>query len=214
MNANKKRAVVECCCAGGCIGCCLPVDYTVPQYPDGVVKNIAFQFVAPNCLALNGRTNTFIPVNPTSAAKGPCGPCTSYLGQNLVVLAGTKNFPLDECMLTPCSINVCLILECGEGEEVAPGLDTCCGRMRLWIGTSEPQAEDNGSRPAQASSFSCVSWKKVSPLQCACDPNSGVSARFPFSITFSCPKYTTGPCIGQDNCCKVTCNLTGAEVVI
>lgn len=214
MNANKKRAVSECCCIGGCVGCCLPVDYAIPQYPGGVVKNITFQFVAPNCSELNGDTNTFVPVNPTSSVIGKCGPCSSYLGQNLVVLSGIRNTPTGRCLPTPCSVNICLILECIESEIVAPGLDNCCGRMRLWIGTSETQVEDNGSKPAQSASFSCTSWKKVSPIQCACNPVVGISARFPFGITFACPKYDSGPCIGQDNCCKVICDLTGAEVVI
>ena len=214
MNGNKKKAVVQCCCVAGCVGCCLPVDYSVPQYPDGVVKNIPFQFVAPNCDELNGDTNTFVPINPTSSVMGKCGPCSSYLGQNVVVLSGVRLVAIGRCLPTPCSVNVCLILDCGENESVAPGLDSCCGRMRLWIGTSEQQAEDDGSKPAQSGSFSCTSWKKVNALQCACDPEDGVSARFPFSLNFSCPKYTTGPCAGEDNCCKVVCNLTGAEIVI
>jgi hypothetical protein len=169
------------CCCGGCTGCCLPVDYTVPQYPGGVVKDIPFQFVAPNCAELNGRTNTFAPVNPTSAVKGFCGPCISYLGQNAVVLSGMRVMPLaGRCFPTPCSVNVCLILECVDGETPTPGLDTCCSRLRLWVGTNDLQADDVGQKPAAAGSLSCTSWKKVSASQCVCGVNT-VSARFPFS---------------------------------
>jgi len=202
------------CCCGVCVGCCLPVDYTVPQYPDGVVSDIPFEFVAPNCPALNGVGNVFTPVNPTSATRGSCGPCISYLGQNATVLSGSRRMEMGAvCFQTPCSINVCLILDCGADEIPVPGLDACCSRLRLWVGTSDKQAEDIGDKPAAAGSLSCTSWKKVEPSHCSCAGNT-VSARFPFSITFDCPPFTTGPCAGQSTCCGVTCDLTDAEVVI
>ena len=209
--SSKKQAVIECCC-GVCVGCCTPVDYTVPQYPGGVVQDVPFEFSAPNCAELDGDTGIFEPVNPTGSVIGVCGPCGSFLGQNVVVLSGTRRSPLITCGFTPCSVNVCLILECNQTEPPLPGLALCCSRLRLWIGTSETQTEDNGSRPPGAASFSCTSWKRVNPSQCSCA--GGLSARFPFALNFTCPKYASGPCAGEDDCCKVNCNLTDAEIVI
>ena len=211
MNTKKKRAVLECCC-GVCVGCCTPVDYTNPLYPGGVVEDVPFEFVAPNCPELDGDVGFFDPINPTGSVIGSCGPCGSFLGQNVAVLAGARKNPVVTCELTPCSIQICLILECDPGQSSIPGLDFCCSRLRLWIGTTETQAEDDGSRPLGATSLDCTSWKKVNPTQCSCA--GGLSARFPFAINFVCPKYTVGPCAGEDNCCKVTCDLTNAEVVL
>lgn len=211
--ATKKKAVLECCC-GACVGCCFPVDYSIPQYPNGVVKDIPFEFVAPNCSQLNGTTGFFDPINPTSSPMGVCGPCGGLIGRNQVVISGVRWTPIITCSPTPCSFNICLILECNPDELPIEGLDSCCSRTRLWIGTSDQQVEDNGDRPPNFTAFSCTSWKMVNPIQCTCDPYLGISARFPFTINLDCPTFATGPCAGQPNCCRVACDLTDAELVI
>ena len=210
---KKKKAVTDCCCTGSC--CCLPVDYSNPLYPDGVLENIPFQIVSPGCAQINGYSNEFVPLDPTSVYVGGCGPCSGYFPIAVGVLPGVKYIDIGGmCMPTPCSIDFCLILTCLAGDESIPGqIDECCSRIRLWIGSSVQQKEDDGSRPnIDFTAVSCISWKKVSAIQCVCNPE--LSARFPLSLNFDCAKYSAGACAGKVTCCELTCNLSGAEVII
>jgi hypothetical protein len=209
---RKKKAVEDCCCTGSC--CCLPVDYTNPLYPRGVLQNIPFEITAPGCVQLDGDTGTFVPIDPTSIYLGGCGPCAGFVPVAVAALPGINYFDVGGmCMPTPCSINLCLMLTCEQDEQaVNGGLDECCSRLRLWVGSSVQQVEDDGSRPdGDLTAVSCTSWKKVSPSQCVCNP---LSARFPLSLNFNCGTISGGACDGQPNCCVLTCDLTGAEVVI
>jgi len=210
---RKKKAVKDCCCVGTC--CCLPLDMTNPLYPNGVKINIPFEVSAPGCPTIDGRTGTFRPIDPTSVVKGGCGACGSYSPIAFATLAGSRRVSVgDACLFTPCNINVCFMLTCEISEEAGPGeLDECCSRIRLWIGSSELQQEDDGSRPSvDLTAVSCSSWKKVSSTHCVCDPD--FSARFPLALNFVCGIIQTGPCAGESDCCTVTCDLTGAEVLI
>ena len=210
---RKKRAVEDCCCVGEC--CCLPVDYSNPLYPNGFLKDIPYEIVAPSCSQINGVDGEFTPIDPTSVTQRGCGVCGSFNPIAVGVLPGIRYIDIaGTCFPTPCSINFCLMLTCEPGEDAASGaLDECCSRLRLWIGTNVLQAEDDGSRPdANLTAVSCTSWKKVSPSQCVCEP---LSARFPISLSFNCGEISGGgACDGQPDCCVLTCDLSNAEVVI
>lgn len=207
----KKRAVLDCCC-GFCIGCCFPIDYTNPTYPDGVLQNLTLSLSVPHCPSLDGTSVTMYPSAPTNPSIGACGACAVYLGGPIQLL-GTRPAPLLYCSTTPCSFNVCFRLTCFADTSVASGLDECCGRMRLWIGSSETQAEDDGSSPLGGGQGECTSWKLVSPSQCSCG-ESGPAMRFPFSVNTTGPAITSGPCAGETDCCTPNCDFTDAEVVI
>jgi hypothetical protein len=99
-----------------------------------------------------------------------------------------------------------------DDEQATPGTNACCGKLRLWIGTSTPQVGDIGERP-QVPFAACTSWKKVSPTMCECDSVGGALASFPVSITFPCNEFWIGTvCNGLPKCCQVQC--TDFQVVI
>lgn len=213
-----NKGLLECCCGRRCVGCCLPVRYDNPQYPNGYVPAIPFEIIAPNCPEINGYDGLFPAVDPQSPLRGPCGPCNTFCSTLQGVLSGTLRYEIGGiCMTTPCGFDMCLALECTEAQTPAEGLEPCCSRFRLWIGTEVTQVEDDGRRPSSLldCQFSCYSWKAVAPTSCTCLPNNGgFSGRFSLAINYVCPTYPSGPCAGQLDCCVLNCDLSNAELVI
>lgn len=213
-----NKGVLQCCCGNRCIGCCFPIRYDNPEYPDGYVPEVPFEIVAPNCPEADGFVGYFPPVDPTSPLRGPCGPCNSFCSTLQGVLSGTFKYPIGGlCMTSPCGFEMCLALECVQGELPEPSLENCCSRFRLWIGTDVTQVEDNGSVPHSLLNcqFTCLSWKAVAPIACTCLPDGGgFTARFSLAINYYCPTYSGGDCDGELNCCVLNCDLSNAELVI
>ena len=213
MTNRKKKAVLDCCC-GTCLGCCLPIDYTQPAYPGGVLQNITAQISAPSCPEIDGDSFILTPSAPTNPQIGTCGACAVYIYESIQIL-GTRPSPLLYCSTTPCSIFLCFRLTCLADVTPATGLDECCGRLRLWIGCSEQMIEDDGTQPGGLGGSACGSWRKVSPTQCSClGGGGGFAARFPLGFTTTGPLIETGPCAGEQDKCTPNCSLAGAEIII
>ena len=197
-------------------GCCLPADFTQPLYPNGVLTAIPFCVTSPSSCNAD-LCGTFEPIDPTNSNRGPCGFCATYRGTWAGSLPGLMPSGLPDvatgyCMYTPCSIQVCFALECMDDEQATLGVNACCGKLRLWIGTSTLQDGDIGESP-QIAVADCVSWKKVSPTMCECDGVGGALASFPVSITLPCDEVWVGTvCDGLTKCCQIKC--ADFEVVI
>jgi len=189
------------CDLGDCeIGCCLPIEYDNPLYPGGSLKPLPFDLTGCGT-TLSG---TFRPLEPGTLSMGSCGPCGTYTGDFAGLVNGTLKIESGmTCMDTPCSVGICLVLEC-----VEPSSADCCSGIRLWIGSTGTLEGGTADGP----SFSiggCGSWKLVSPSSCTCDAETGIIAEFSISIQLVHVDYTTGPCIGQPTSCTIVCeNLT------
>jgi len=205
------------CRCGCCIGCCLPTAADPAPY-EVLMTSIPWEVVAPACPDIDGRTGEFTPVDPTHPSLGPCGYCMTYcdLGSDFVDIPGMFLLPLGStCLESPCGFgHLKFILECNNDSAT-----DCCGRLRLWCGIqldtggtltgAEPDAP-----PSLCGSNDGLSWVKLSPTVCSCD--GGLSAEFDLSVlSISCDEvFGPGPCEGEPTCCQISCDLTGAKVVI
>lgn len=192
-----------------CDWCCLPIDYTNPLYPLGVMKDIPFSLVG--CQNYNG---TFR-VNP---ANVPCQEELIYDDIN------TFNSPFLQtpsqalytelagvCSTTPCSTPFFYKLEC-TSRYLQPGDDSSCDRLWLWIGTRAiTQVGDTGETPG-GYDYGAASWTRVRATSCMCDSVDGVIASFDASFTADCYGATigtVGSCAGHAlDCCEVSCSAT------
>lgn len=194
----------QCSCEqGACVvGCCWPITYDNPLYPGGALADIPFDL--DGCATtLSG---TFRPFEPGTLESGRCGPCASYRGDWAGVVVGTIKIEAGmSCMDTPCSVAICLLLECVTDEE-NNGLEECCSHIRLWVGSTEPLvgADLNGP-PAGLVIGGCDSWLKIAPTTCVCGGENGVSAVFNISLSLVRDTYATGPCAGEPIGCQITC---------
>ncbi len=206
--ADGSVVVVRCkqcsCELGECVvGCCWPITYDDPLYPGGALADMPFDLDGCAAATLSG---TFRPFEPGTLTSGSCGPCGSYRGDWAGVVVGTLKIESGEnCMDTPCSVAICLVLECVTDDE-DNGLEECCSHMRLWVGATEPLVgADPDGPPAELVIGGCDSWLKITPTTCACDGQNGVSAVFDISLALVRDNYTTGPCAGQPIGCQITC---------
>jgi len=193
----------ECECntdADSCVsGCCWPRGVN-DLYPCGFNIPIPFEISAPGC-SLNGVADEFTPV--VADTQGTCGSCGAapavFVGTNNGVLkVEVPGFPY--CNDTPCGMPVWLALVCDDTES-AGALDACCGKFRLWVGTSERMAGWDGTGPSGGSSD--LYWVKFAPSSCSCDP---LAAVFDVTLVLDCQTFfTSGPCIGQPTCCNPIC---------
>jgi hypothetical protein len=205
MPSNQQQALLECGCGcGGCtIGCCWPITMSNPLYPDGALDTIPFDLTG--CSAtLSG---TFRPATPGTLDSGICGPCGSYWGDFAGFVVGVLKIDTGvACMDTPCTVTVCLALECVIPDDDSLGLEQCCSNIRLWIGTSEPMVGSIGEEPPlEIQVGGCGHWKKIAPSTCTCDEVTGLSALFDISIALDLASYTSGPCAGQPTGCQIAC---------
>jgi len=206
----------NCCCAGICIGCCLPVSDDPAPY-DVVMVPIPYEIVAPSCAAINGKTGEFTPVDPTAPGIGPCGYCMTYcdLANSFVDMPGLLKYEIGSgCLTSPCGFGyIKLILVCDNDDA-----SDCCGRLRLWVGLSISGSslvgETAETPPTLCGSNDGFHWLKLSPTTCSCE--GGLSAEFDLSgLSIVCDEvWGAGPCAGESRCCEIGCSLVGATVVI
>ena len=205
----------SCGTAASCKGCCYRMEFN-PTYPNGYVPNVPFAISAPTCSELDGVTGEFLRSSPTSPPQGICGACEPMVGIGVPAPLGILKYVLGEsCFSTPCSVHICLVLTCEEGELPIDGLDPCCSRLRLWIGTNFPQVGDIGEQPPVEGTcgMAAVSWRKVQPIACLCE--GGLMARFPLNIVIRDDVFEYGICEGMPLYCQMLlCALTDAELTI
>ncbi len=219
MPGTQQKAMLECC-ECGCRGCCVPVD------ENGFPDDIPFEINAPNCPAIHGLTGIFTPID-TTVPTGACGPCPTYCAIASIMLPGKLASGIgspsnpDECLYSTCATtDLCFILTCSRNESTPVGLNECCGRLRLWIGSATPFVDEESTDPPQQGGCDgfadCTSWVKKAPNSCSCEGT--LSAEFDISnLQFYCDPadiWTTGPCAGEPKCCQVGCDLTDATIVI
>ena len=200
------------CDRGSCSeGCCVPY-HIEPLYPDGVLDPIPF-CVTSSCLDLDGECGVFTPLDPTSSARGTCGFCATYIAEWVGLIPG--EFPTfledpahpGQCKMSPCSVAVCMVLECNRDADAIAGQNACSSKMRLWLGTSVPQVDDVGDKPGYEAA-GCAYWKEISPTMSECaEEGAGFLAEFPVSFSVVCSKVVGGICDGKDNCCQVACSF-------
>lgn len=203
---------MKCSCdreAGCKTGCCWPLVFP-PEYPCGHLVSINGVLSAP-CPGFYPKDVLFNLQQPV-LEKGTCGPCGVYPADVLTGFEGQRPSLMADpvtgyCAMTPCSMNICLYLECDPLG--SPGyLGQCCGSFRLWIGTPERMVGDVGDYPGNDPiTVDCQHWFKVSPDSCACLPgNAGAMLKFTFSLNGVCAdKVVGGPCDGEPLCCKLFC---------
>lgn len=207
----------ECTCEDGCVGCCLPIEADPAPYAV-LMSNIPWEVVAPSCPSVHGVSGVFTPIDPTNPGIGSCGYCMTYCvyEDTLIVVPGTLKVPFDGitgCLDSPCSHgSLKLVLECNDAIEAG-----CCERLRLWVGmtlSGGTLVGDTGDVPPGECGGSATSWVKLSPSACTCD--GGLSAEFALSgLSINCDEvFVGGPCDGQPKCCRLSCDLSDAKVVI
>lgn len=222
MPSDQQKALFDCLCGcGGCTGgCCIPVDHSNEIYePNGTPKNIPFSIDAPNCAAIDGYTGEMLCGGAIPVVQGDCGPCVSCVSGADFNLSASKWSVLGAiCVLDTCNIVLCLMLECSEGTASAEGIEECCSRFRLRVGSSGILTDDDPDAGGSGSA-ACGSWKIVEPTSCVCseDPDAMPAIVFPLSIAIACNDlFVGGPCNGLTKCCDTftACSFVGATVVI
>lgn len=190
-----------------CRFCCLPMDFSIPEYPSGVIKDIPFSFTG--CTPSGGGEGVF-------KAQPGNEPCTTEVTFTYADIFGTAAIPMYYidlpnafgCPTTPCSNSFTFVLEC-TARFLQPGDDEQCSRVWLWIGSLLRQVGDIGETPG-ANPQVGWSWKKVRASGCTCDPVGGLAATIPFDITVDCSDAAigyNGDCAGKVlNCCEVSCS--------
>jgi hypothetical protein len=215
--ADGTSLSVECdtcdCESSDCTtGCCWPLAFD-EQYPCGYRIPVPFEIDAPGC-SIDGFTGEFTPTG--LATRGTCGECGSVPAVQIGILTGVKKVPvpgLGYCNDTPCGVDLELMLACDDGETQPYGTEECCGKMRLWVGTSQRMAGWDGTSPSGGSTNRY--WIKVAPSSCSCLSDSGgITAIFDVALTLDCPEvYPDGGCVGlPKDCCDPIC--AGFTVVI
>lgn len=194
-------------------GCCWPYEIT-EAYPCGYPLPVAFEITAPGC-AFDGVTGEF--GNTGIGDRGSCGTCLAAGAPiSLGDTSGSLKVPtpgLGYCLTTPCGMDVVITLECDDDSASPYSLDPCCGKLRLWVGTSLRMAGWDGTRPSGGSSS--LFWTKVAPSSCSCaGGGGGFSAIFDVTFTPDCEDgvWLDGGCIGESKCCVPVC--TGFTLTI
>ena len=186
-------------------GCCWPYTVTA-QYPCGYPLPVPFEITAPGC-DLNGQTGTF--TNSALGAHGSCGTCAgggAPLPFNTIGTLRVEAPGHGYCLTTPCGISLTLYLECLDTSSVAYGQNACCGKLRLWVGSTVRLAGWDGTAPATGSS--ALYWNHYAPTSCSClGGGAGFSAIFAVSLVGDCAtSFTSGPCVGLPTCCTPVCS--------
>ena len=191
----------ECECNNPvCEFCCLPLDYSDPNYPAGFYADIPFSFSGCD----HDISDTF-----ATASNLPCtrnvvyyGPTWSLPSQTMY----TDTVAADgSCGTTPCTQTFGLMLQCTASES-----ETGCDQIVLWIGSLYKLVGDDGTKPPGALE-GLDSWIKISPTSCSCDDVQGVAAIFEFDIEIDCSDKTFGnpygPCFDKlIGCCEYSCS--------
>jgi hypothetical protein len=190
-----------------CQYCCLPMDFSNPTYPGGVIKDIPFSYTG-----CGGGGSGFFRAQP---GDEPCSTevvfaTTFTTGGSMTGTRYQFDFPSGyNCPTTPCSNSLKLFLECTARYD-KPGGNTQCSRLWLWVGSLLKQVGDVGESPDGGASG--YSWKRVQASTCTCDPVGGVAASIPFDITIDCTAAiigVNGACAGKPiDCCQVSCGGT------
>lgn len=200
----------ECACDINppCEWCCLPIDYSFPSYPLGVMADIPFSLTG--CKSYDG----IFRADPGNK------PCSEELVYDDIARFNSPFLQTDpvtgysesggSCLQTPCSIPFVYKLEC-TARYAEPGDDNACDRLWLWIGTlGGTQVGDTGEEPG-GHYYGPASWTRVRASSCMCD-DSGVIASFDAGFTNDCSYAavgTIGACAGQAlNCCQISCAAT------
>jgi hypothetical protein len=190
-----------------CEFCCLPLDFSNPNYPGGVIAGIPYSMTCGDTTISGSFANSDTePCVEEILMYGPEWTVPSPVGIHEEGIT-----PDYRCPTTPCDNEFTLLLECtsrfsGEGDDVG------CDRLWLWVGSRYPLVGDIGEEPPSAGGFARMSsWLRIGPTSCACDPDSGVAAIFNFGITIDCSVYPTGlpggPCEGvRLGCCEYSCD--------
>lgn len=196
----------NCCCAGACPGCCMPVD------EGGNAVDIPFEVDAPGC-ALDGFTGVFNPL-AVAGVSGACGICGTWgYSLTLEVPGQFWNFNGIGCDLVPaCQVVWCMLLTCQVEQGVAddPDNSACCRRMRLYVASTYDfsGATPNNGGGACGPGQDYERW--IGPDSCACV--GGLSAIF--SIGFLNPLPQVDPQCGLVQPCVPDCDMTGIRILI
>lgn len=203
----------ECDCNDRpCEFCCLPMDFSQPEYPGGVLTGIPYSISGCDIDEYHSE-GSFV----TSPGNLPCtdnaiyyGPTWSTPSQTMYVDGVAAD---GSCATTPCFNTFRLLLECTD-RFLEPGDDDGCDRLWLWVGSANPQVGDIGEEPPDAGGFGgIVSWVRYRAESCTCDDVGGVAAAWSFDITIDCSENPFGseygPCAGvRLSCCEYTCSGT------
>ncbi len=195
-----------------CEYCCLPIDFTNPLYPLGVMKDIPFSISG--CLNYTG-------VFRAEPGNEPCQAELIYddvcrfgrdCGTFLQTTPITKYTETDGvCSTSPCNASVAYKLEC-TARYNEPGDDQNCDRLWLWIGANNiTQVGDIGETPG-GYVYAGFSWRRVRADSCMCDNTDGVVASFNADVVADCTGADigyVGDCAGQPlDCCPINCAST------
>lgn len=218
VGGSGKRAVLKCgCCGGGCEWCCLPMDFSHPEYPKGVFAPIPYQIIT-GCSELDGFA-TFAPVGP----EEQCDEYVMfYVHDKSYFTTSAKLYIMDlpsgdVCPSTPCSSPIDFILECTPRFAV-PGEDKKCDRLFLWVGSYTWPLSGSVPGLTPFGSYDPLNrhWLRIRPSHCVCEGGaSGASIRFPLNLSFDNSTATigvNGACAGLPiGSCVWSCN---GELVI
>lgn len=198
----------ECASDENCEFCCLPLDFTQPEYPAGVLRPIPYELIGCG----DDKTGNFA----TSSAL-PCIDQVTLIGgvwstDPQPMYTDGPPLPDGSCPTTPCFNTFTLILECTD-RFAEPGDNAQCDRLWLWIGSVYKLVGDDGTTPPATGAGGATSWIRTRATSCECDVVGGVSAIFMFDITIDCSEAEIGdeygPCAGLPlNCCEYSCSGT------
>jgi hypothetical protein len=222
--SNKQQALGLCGCCG-CVGCCYPRS--------GInLQPINWSISAPNCAEIDGSSGQLDPAEIAYPNPSRCGACQCYQAASIpLVLSGAFWFPFgDMCVEQSCGADLCFAVSCdiGEAQVEGPELIPCCSRLRLlmWgrnmkISRVDGQSGiplDNSCVVGVGGScqYSALTGASLEPESCTCEPElSAVWDLSKFQSTcLNGDVWVGGPCDGRDRCCRMQCDLTGAELVI
>jgi len=190
-----------------CQYCCLPMDFSNPLFPGGVIKDIPFSYTG-----CGGGSGVFHPF----PGDVPCS--TEVFFVNTFMISGAMfgtAYPFDIpfngiCPPTPCTNSVSFMLECTAKYE-EPGDDIQCSRLWLWIGSLLKQIGDLGETPP-GNPPTGYSWRRVQASNCTCDPIGGIAASIAWGITVDCSHAivgVNGACAYLlIDCCDLSCGGT------
>jgi hypothetical protein len=204
--------VCGCDTSQACEYCCLPMDFTNPLYPLGIMSDIPFSISG--CLTYSG-TFRALPGNEPCQAEliydDVCAfgrECGTFL-QTPPIAKYTETGGV--CSTTPCNTSVAYKLEC-TARYNEPGDDQNCDRLWLWIGANAmTQVGDIGETPG-GYVYTGFSWRRVRADSCMCDNTDGLVASFNADVVADCTGADIGydgDCAGQPlDCCPINCVST------